>query len=150
MTRGAIDLKVVGDRLDIVRRAVDDLCALPAGSLDGFMADRRNIGAADSFLRRALEGLFDTARHLLAKRFGEAGLEYRQVARACAERGLITDGALAARFVQMAGFRNRLTHHYAEVSAEELFTVLATGIPDMVAITQALQDSAERLAGAPD
>ncbi len=71
-------------------------------------ARRWNVGAADSFLRRALEGLFDTARHLLAKRFGDAGLEYRQVARACAERGLIGDSLLAARFVQMAGFRNRL------------------------------------------
>jgi uncharacterized protein YutE (UPF0331/DUF86 family) len=146
MTRGAIDLKLVGDRLAIARRAVEDLRALPARELQEFLSDRRNAGAADSYFRRAIEALFDAARHLLAKAYGQAGLEYRQVARACVERGLVVDRQLGERLVQMAGFRNRLTHHYDEVTGEEMFGLLATGPRDLEAVAEEFEASARRLA----
>ena len=50
MTRGAIDLKVVRDRLEIVTTCLADLRALPQASLEEFVSDRRNAPAADSLL----------------------------------------------------------------------------------------------------
>jgi uncharacterized protein YutE (UPF0331/DUF86 family) len=149
VTRGAIDLKIVVDRLAIARRAVEDLRALPSHDLQVFLLDRRNAGAADSYFRRALEGLFDAARHVLAKAYGQAGLEYRQVARECVDRGLVTDAGLGARLTQMAGFRNRLTHHYDEVTPEEMFGLLDTGPSDIEAVARELEVSARRLAAPP-
>lgn len=69
---GTANQRVVADRLDWVQRMVEEIRSLPLGSLDEFISDRRNIGAAESCLRRALEALLDFGRHLLAKVFGEA------------------------------------------------------------------------------
>jgi len=111
MTPGKVDLKVVGDRLQIVVTSLSDLRGIPHDSLDEFTSDRRNPLASDAALRRALEALFDVTRHLLAKGKGLAGLEYREVADLARQHGLIKDAELAASFYAMAGYRNRLTHH---------------------------------------
>jgi hypothetical protein len=52
MTPTGVDLKVVAERLDIVRTCLSDLRALAASDLQTFAADRRNPAAAESFLRR--------------------------------------------------------------------------------------------------
>lgn len=147
MTTGPVDPKIVADRLALLRQCLEDLRALPTASLPEFLGDRRNAHAADSLLRRSLEALFDTARHLLAKGFAVGALEYREVARRAAEKGLVADPELAERFVQMAGFRNRLTHHYENVTPEELFAVVARDLPDLEALAAALCAAATRMAG---
>jgi uncharacterized protein YutE (UPF0331/DUF86 family) len=145
MTPGSIDLKVVGDRLRVVTQSLDDLGTIPSGSLDEFISDRRNPLAADAALRRALEALFDVARHLLAKGKGLAGLEYRAVAKLASEHGLIDDPELTERFSAMAGYRNRLTHHYDEVTPEELFGIVTERLGDVVAIAESLRAAAAAL-----
>ena len=147
MTPGKVDLKVVGDRLRIVERCRADLEAIPHDSLEEFLADRRNPLAADAALRRALEALFDVARHLLAKGKGMAGLEYREVARLAAEHGLIDDPIVAERFSDMAGYRNRLTHHYDEVTPEELHYIVTSRLGDVAAVAESLRTAAADLAG---
>jgi hypothetical protein len=81
MTQGRIDPKIVTDRLALIRECLADLRALPATSLAEFVADRRKAHAADSLLRRSIEALFDTARHVLAKQCAVGALEDREVAR---------------------------------------------------------------------
>jgi hypothetical protein len=46
MTRGPVDLKVVGDRLQIVAMCLADLRSLPSQGLQEFTSDRRNPAAA--------------------------------------------------------------------------------------------------------
>lgn len=149
MTRGAIDLKIVSDRLEIIRSAVVELRALPHSTLESFTSDRRNVWSSDALLRRAIEALFDTARHLLAKAHGRAGLEYREVARLALEHGVIS-AEVADQFVRIAGFRNRLTHHYDVVTPEELFAIIQGHLGDITRIADQLMASAARLAVASD
>ena len=59
MTRGPIDLKVVGDALGTVAECLEGLRSLPAGTLEEFLGDRRNPPAAESYLRRGIQALFD-------------------------------------------------------------------------------------------
>jgi len=147
MTRSTIDLKIVGDRLEIVRSAVVELQTLPHTTLAVFTSDRRNAWSSDSLLRRAIEALFDTARHVLAKAHGRGGLEYRDVARLAVEHGVISP-EVADQFVKIAGFRNRLTHHYDAVTPEELFTVIQGHLGDITRLADQLEASAARLAAA--
>ncbi len=147
MTPGAIDLKIVADRLAIVDAAVRDLRALPATDLETFTSDRRNVWSADALLRRGIEALFDTARHLLAKAHGRGGLEYREVARLASDLGLVSPD-LADAMVKIAGFRNRLAHYYDEVTPVELFGVISTRLGELEALTGALRSAAARIAGA--
>ena len=145
MTPGKVDLKVVGDRLRVVEVSLSDLEAIPHASFQEFNADRRNPLASDAALRRALEALFDVARHILAKGKGLAGLEYRAVAKLAADHGLISDPKLAERFTAMAGYRNRLTHHYDEVTPEELYGIITKRLGDISAIAESLRSAAADL-----
>ena len=146
MTPSAIDLKIVGDRLGIVDAAVRELRALPASDLATFTSDRRNIWAADALLRRAIEALFDTARHVLAKAHGRGGLEYREVARLASDLGLVP-ADLADAMMKIAGFRNRLAHYYDEVTPAELFSVISTRLGELTALADAFRRSAARVVG---
>jgi uncharacterized protein YutE (UPF0331/DUF86 family) len=148
MTHGRIDLKIVADRLTIVSFCVTAMRRLPSSRLDEFEADWRNAAAADSLLRRAIEALFDTARHVLAKAFGLGPLEYREVARLAAEKGLVAKPALQARLREIAGFRNRLTHFYDEVTSEEIFAVMRDELGDLEALAEQLRIAATRLSQA--
>jgi uncharacterized protein YutE (UPF0331/DUF86 family) len=149
MTAGPIDLKVVGDRLGIVRQCLDDLERIPAADLAQFAGDFRNPASAESLLRRAIEALLDTARHLLSRGHGLAALEYREVAREAGLKGLVEDAGLERRLLEIAGFRNRLTHFYDEVTPRELFGILKDDLDDLRRIAERLSSAASRLASRP-
>lgn len=145
MSPTGVDLKVVEDRLQAVAGYLDQLRDLPT-SRPEFLADHRNPNSAESLLRRCLEALLDVARHLLAKAHGKGSLEYREVARLAREHGLVEDPKIAGAFVEMAGFRNRLTHFYREVTPEELFAVVEGDLGDVEALAAELRAAAGRLA----
>ena len=145
MSPKPLDLKMVGDRLAYQARLMTDLRRLPVDSLADFQSDWRNVPTAESLLRRAIESLLDVARHLLSSAFGMGSLEYRQVAQLAAEEDVLRDPELAARFVQIAGFRNRLTHYYEAVTPEELYNILCHHVSDLDAVAAELRRAAEEL-----
>ena len=71
MISGRISRRVVTDRLHWVDSMLAEIRALPLADRQAFFADRRNLWAAESCLRRALEALFDLGRHIL-ERLSEA------------------------------------------------------------------------------
>jgi uncharacterized protein YutE (UPF0331/DUF86 family) len=142
MTPGEANLKVVGDGLGIVETCLREMRDLPIGSLEEFLADRRNALAAESLLRRALQAAFDVLRHLAAKRFGHGALEYKELARLAVREQIVRNPRLGGTLLQMAGFRNRLVHYYQEVTPEELYGVLRSDLGDLEALVGALQAAA--------
>lgn len=145
MTPGAVDLKIVDDRLTMVAACLADLRLLPVRTLAEFSGDRRNPAAAESLIRRAIEALFDVTRHLLAKGFGLGALEYRQAAALAGQHGLIQNSELRERFLEIAGFRTRLTHFYAAVMTEELYDVVRNDLVDLERLAEELRGAAARL-----
>jgi uncharacterized protein YutE (UPF0331/DUF86 family) len=91
---------------------VDEVRSLPLGSLDEFTSDRRNIGAAESCLRRALQALLDLGRRVLAP-------------------------GSAHQLRLLAGYRNRMVHFYQNVTEEELYTICTREIADVLAVRDA-------------
>jgi len=123
MSPGKIREKVVAEKAAVVGQMLAGIESLPLGSLETFLADPRMVAAGESYLRRALEALLDLGRHLLAKGFGVPAVEYKEIARALGERGVL-DADHSRILEQMAGYRNRLVHFYDEISTEELFDIL--------------------------
>jgi uncharacterized protein YutE (UPF0331/DUF86 family) len=110
---------------------------LPLGTLQEFVGDTRNSAAAESYLRRALEGLLDLARHILAKGLGQAPAEYKEVAAMAATAGLLGEGQ-GALMMQIAGYRNRLVHFYDEVSEKELYDICSGQLGDVRSLLEAI------------
>jgi uncharacterized protein YutE (UPF0331/DUF86 family) len=137
MTPSRLRAKVVAERVAWVRGRLLELRALPLDSVAEFEADPRNVAAAESHLRRALEALLDLGRHLLAKGFGRAAVEYKDIARGLADVGVL-DAAGAANLRVLAGYRNRLVHFYDEVSNRELYEICTEQLVDLDAALAAL------------
>lgn len=139
MIPGKISKRVVVDRLDWVDRMLKEIQALPLKTETDFISDSRNIWSAESCLRRALEALFDLGRHILAKGFGIAVTEYKEVA-----TNLFTKNVLSVSdadlMYKMAGYRNRLVHFYHDVSAVELYEICTHYLDDVVQLRDTFQD----------
>jgi len=135
---GKISKKVIADRLAWVDRMMNEIRSLPLDSKSTFMQDTRNVWAAESCLRRALEALFDMGRHIAAKGFAEAVTEYKEIASALNRREVISITDLEM-MQKLAGYRNRLVHFYHDVSADELFEICASHLEDVEHIAEALR-----------
>jgi len=139
MTPSLLRAKVIAERTDWVKRMLSNLRALPTESFETFKAEPRNIAAAESFLRRALEALLDLGRHLLSKGFAQAVGEYKEVASHLVRIGIL-DQQKGNLLRDMAGYRNRLVHFYHEVSDQELYEICTRRLTDIEMLLRSLVD----------
>jgi uncharacterized protein YutE (UPF0331/DUF86 family) len=108
---------------------MEGLWSLPGDNLESFLSDARTVEAAESYLRRGLEVLLDLGRHILAKGFGRAVVEYKEIPLQLREIGALGErdtGLLR----DMAGYRNRLVHFYREVIHQELCHIRSARLID--------------------
>jgi len=137
MSPAQLSERIVTARIAWVREMTARIRALPLDAYESFAADSRNVASAESYLRRGLEALLDLGRHLLAKGFGIATMEYKEIATRLEETGVLTSDE-AATLVRLAGFRNRLVHFYHEVSDRELFEICSGQLGDVDRATGAI------------
>jgi uncharacterized protein YutE (UPF0331/DUF86 family) len=130
MTPDLISSKVVTDRLAWIERLARDIHRLPLEDRETFLSDSRNVWAAESCLRRALEALFDLGRHILAKGFGRGVSEYKEIASGLKEQGVLLPQE-AELLRMLAGYRNRLVHFYHEVGPDELYEICTQHLADL-------------------
>ncbi len=122
MTPANIDRKVVTQRAAWIREMMGALDDLPLKNKGKFLQNRHNIAAAESYLRRSLEALFDIGRHILAKSFAFPATEYKEIARGLQDKKIL-DEEEAELMRKMAGYRNRMVHFYHEITPEELHEI---------------------------
>jgi len=146
VTRGDLSGSVIADRVQWVETMLARIRELPVEDAGTFFADSRNVLACESCLRRALETMLDLDRYILAKRFGVAVEEYKEIGPALAERQVITE-ANARLFRIMAGYRNRMVHFYHEVSGEEIREICADNLGDVEAALDAVKQWIARQKG---
>ena len=133
MSPGKVSKRVIGDRLVWIDKMVAEIRALPLASYEEFSADKRNVLAAESCLRRALEAIFDLGRHVLAKIFSQGVAEYKQIASELERAGVLSQND-AHLMTTLAGYRNRLVHFYHEVSSEGLYEICRDELGDLLKI----------------
>jgi uncharacterized protein YutE (UPF0331/DUF86 family) len=138
MSPGQIRDSLVAAKVELIGRMLEGISRLPLATEAAFSSDPHMAAAGESYLRRALEALLDLGRHVLAKGFGIAAAEYKAIPRHLEETGVLTPD-LAARLLQMAGYRNRLIHFYDEITAGELYRILTGHLGDVTAILDALR-----------
>lgn len=137
MTPSRLREKVIVERTAWIRKMIEGIQALPFDSKESFLSDPRNVASAESYLRRALEALMDLGRHVLAKGFGKAVTEYKEIPRELHREGVLgpTDTSLMH---ELAGYRNRMVHFYDEVTADELYHICHDQLGDVERILAAI------------
>jgi len=137
MTPGDIDNKVVAQRALWVHEMIAALHELHLEEKAAFFADRHKVAAAESYLRRSLEALFDLGRHILAKRFAYPATEYKEIAKGLLEKKVL-EVKEAELMREMAGYRNRMVHFYHEITPEELHEICLYHLNEIKLITDKL------------
>lgn len=94
-------------------------------------------------LHRALEGVFNIGSHILSRLPGAQAHDYKEIARKLGEYHILDRSFTETKLVEMAGYRNRLVHFYAEVSPEELFKVIHENLGDFEIFLGAIKKALE-------
>jgi uncharacterized protein YutE (UPF0331/DUF86 family) len=150
MMTSAVRAEIVAEKIAYIRNMVEAIRSLPQSSYDDFSADARNAAAAESYLRRALEALFDLGRHILVKAFAAAPAEYKQIAEGLAKNGVLSkeEGRI---LTEMAGYRNRMVHFYHEIGERELYDICRDRLIDIQGLidtfAQWLREHPEKVTG---
>lgn len=127
---------VVQSRLALINDCLKQLRRLSAVSRVVFVGDIDRVAATESYLRRALEAIFDVGRHILAKSGGaDLATEYKSIAYGLGVKGVISP-ELVKSLVSMAGYRNRMVHLYHLVQEDELYEILQNDLGDLEAFSR--------------
>jgi len=137
MTPGKISKEVVSERVSLIQEMIEGIKELPSKNRQEFLGDKRNVAAAESYLRRSLEALLDLGRHILAKGFGYPTTEYKEIARGLLEKEVLTERETEL-LTKMAGYRNRMTHFYHEITPEELYEICRDHIDEITLVLNKL------------
>jgi uncharacterized protein YutE (UPF0331/DUF86 family) len=137
MTPAEVNKDVISQRKLWIRRMIASLRSLPLQDKAEFLRDPHTVAAAESYLRRALEALFDVGRHILAKKYAFPAAEYKEIAEILFEKKIL--GKKEKDLLRiMAGYRNRMVHFYHEITPEELYDICRHQLDDITTLLDAI------------
>ncbi len=132
-----INGNVVTQRASWVFEMINSLKELPIENKAEFLENKHDIAAAESYLRRSLEALFDIGRHILAKKFAYPATEYKEIAKGLSDRKVIV-GDQVELMRKMAGYRNRMVHFYHEITPAELHEICLNHLDEIKLLLERL------------
>lgn len=142
MVISSLNIKLIEDRIGFINKAVAKLRKIASLNEEDFLRGDEPA-AAESYIRRALEAMFDIGRHIIAKSAGKGIVEYKEIATSLHNMGIITKEH-AEKLKLMAGYRNRLVHFYHEVTDKELFSLLKNSIRDIEEFVREIKNFLEK------
>ncbi len=137
--RESIKSQSIIPRIDGIERDMQKLKKLGGLFFEAF-AEEDNFIKAQFYLRRALEGIFHIGSHILARIPGGRATEYKEIALKLGEAGVVNKRFAENNLKNMAGYRNRLTHFYADVTPEEIYKIITIHLDDFNTFLQAIKD----------
>lgn len=137
MAREPIKSQSIIPRIDGIQRDIKKLEMLANLSIKKF-GEEDNFIKAQFYLRRALEGVFHIGSHILSRMPGGRATEYKEIALKLGEFGII-DKTFAGNLKAMAGYRNRLTHFYADITPEEIYRIFKENLNDFDVFLKAIK-----------
>ncbi|PIP57331.1 hypothetical protein COX04_00070 [Candidatus Woesebacteria bacterium CG22_combo_CG10-13_8_21_14_all_45_10] len=129
MTNLKIEKDIVIKRMEGIEGEVASLKELGKKSLAEFQ-DGDSWKLAQFHLHRALEGVFNIGSHILSRIPGATATQYKEIAQKLGENGIVPKDFANQRLVEMAKYRNRLIHFYAQVTSEELYEIIQKDLGD--------------------
>lgn len=95
-------------------------------------------------LHRALEGVFNIGSHILSRIPGGQATKYREMAQNLGKFKIVDEQFAKTKLSEMADYRNRLVHFYAEVTPEEIRKILQNDLGDFDVFLGAVKQVLER------
>lgn len=146
MTTLKLEKNVIIKRINGIEAELVELKKLGEQALEKFQSDD-GWKLAQFHLHRALEGVFNISSHILSRIPGGGASQYKEIALKLGENKIVPADFARSELVQMAKYRNRLVHFYAQIEPKELYSIIQNDLPDfetfLAAIKQVLTDPAK-------
>ena len=129
MTTLALDKDTIIKRINGIQGEVGELEKISKIPFDEF---KEGVGfkLAQFHLHRSLEGVFHISAHILSRIPGGQVSEYKEIATKMGEYGIVDRQFANTTLKNMAGYRNRIVHFYAQITPEELYKLLNERLAD--------------------
>lgn len=140
MRKLPLKLQSIIPRIDGITKNVKKLQLLGSLSESEFCDEHQDhFDVAKLRLRETLEGVFNIGAHILSRLEGGRVTEYKDIAKKLGEFGIVEKNFADGALTRMAGYRNRLTHFYAEIAPRELFQIIHTDLGDFDTFLKAVK-----------
>lgn len=129
MTKLALDKDTIIKRINGIQNEISELEKLAKMSFDEF---KNGVGfkLAQFHLHRVLEGVFHISAHILSRIPGGQVFEYKEIARKLGEYNIVDKDFANINLQNMAGYRNRIVHFYADITPEEIYKIINENLND--------------------
>lgn len=142
MKKIPLNREIILARLEEIRKDLSELESFKNMDNDEFRRGK-NFPAAEHYLRRALEAVFDAGSHILSRIPGAVASTYREAAKNLGEYGIVPEKFSEEKLVRMAGYRNRLTHFYLDVKEDEILYIIKNNLGDFEEFSKHLKNLLE-------
>ena len=129
MKKLGLEKDAIVRRLNGIQADLAELHALGKQDLKDF-SQGDGYKLAEYHLHRALEGVFHISAHILSRIPGGQAAEYKEMAKKLGEFGIIDKNFADTKLVEMAKYRNRIVHFYAEIKSDELYDIIHHDLGD--------------------
>ena len=141
-----LNRKVLVNRLAEIERDLAELEKFRMVPLKEFR-EGVHYAAAEHYLRRALEAVFDAGNHILSRlplAPSQRPESYKAIAAALGRHQVVSKDYAEGPLSEMAGYRNRLVHFYDEVTQEELYEIIQNQLGDLETFARTIRELIER------
>lgn len=138
MNQLSLEKDVILKRIEGIEAELVELKRLGEQEFTEF-ADGDGWKLAQFHLHRALEGVFNISSHILSRIPGATATQYKEMALKMGEYKLVPVEFAKTKLTEMAKYRNRLVHFYAQISAEESYKIIQENSGDFEVFLRAVE-----------
>lgn len=140
---GVLKRQSILPRLDGISRDIERLRKFGEQPFEEFKTNDDNFSLTKFHLRQALEGVFHIGEHILSRINGGRATEYKEIAKKLGEYKVVDLEFAQTKLVQMAGYRNRLTHFYSDITPTEMYEIIKNDLGDIETFMQYVKELLE-------
>lgn len=138
MVKLFLDKETILKRINGIQEEIKELEKLAKLPFHEF-AEGVGFKLSQYHMHRALEGVFHIGSHILSRIPGADAAEYKEIAKKLGEFKIIDKNFSETKLSEMAGYRNRLVHFYAEISSKEIYDIINNNIQDFDIFLEAIK-----------
>jgi uncharacterized protein YutE (UPF0331/DUF86 family) len=142
MKRLPVEKDTVLKRVNGIQVELAELGKLGQLSYENFQKEK-GFELGQYHLHRALEGVFNISAHILSRIPGGQATKYKDIARNLGKFGIVDKEFADIQLTQMADYRVRLVHFYAEVTPEEVYNIIHEDLGDFETFLSAVKNVLE-------
>ena len=124
-----VNQEIITRLLGLLRQYANELKKEQETTWEGFLKDTKSKRFVERTLQMCIEVCLDIGNHIISDEGWKEAETNRDIFIRLHEKGALSDGLLN-RLLQMAGFRNRIVHDYAEIEAEIVYGILKNNLKD--------------------